>query len=987
MRKLFYWNAYPTTYRLIFWVLATFFMGLATVVATIQLVGIEAFVPWDIFTIESAYAVDYTIFSKGPFSFSIDAEKRVLTEIFNGGQIPSGIWGSKVMIMLIGLAISIYLATVTLFKRVWYLIAMAGMLLFLILMNVESVFLFGWNDTKVLVLVFVVLLSPSYYLHAFASGLSFLKRLWVMSFAVIALATLIYFFGESEHAFVSLFNYGILAPYILILFFIITVAHEILAGFIIVISGSEGIADRSKLKHFLVISVIYLANILLSYLYIAHYIDWQLVSINPFVLLMVSAVLGIWGAKARASLYVGASSLESLWPILYLVLSIISLGTLIFMMGTVNDPLISVVNDFIIYAHLAIGIAFLLYILYNFIPMIEKGLPVRNVLYNPTNLPYLTYRLLGLMILIALFAVRGFDYPVWYSLGGRYNANADVEKELGEPEIAKAYYESADAFAYHNHKANYNLALLAEKNEPKLADDYYVKAADRWPTSQAIVNRANLLNNGFDLYQSLFALQEGVEIIDDSPELYNNLAVQFEKVKILDSAAYYFEKAGSVNSHVKNNRLAFAAKHGRSLDKDSTALFRGLDRAGEANASAFGYFTNTPNLKNANHMFDMVLLNNWLLSDKVSIENGALNQARKTIDSTSNASYQDRLRYNWSLAAYKNGKFADAIEGFGGLIFSSADWSDRAKLALGKIYLELGSNEQAINLLLDGTGGKFNLELGVAYLENGNPEKAEEFWTRAASAEMGFISEIANEILAVVYSDDPALRDDRLKYLYGRYNKFFIDESAENELLATIDDKNLRIDLALELAKFYHNYQNNEGAKLMLKNIEGLALSMSDYRKYLLLHAIINNSATNVQNQLSEFDSLFEFKESEFVVEATLNHLAGLEQDSLTYYRMATDNPFFADAVLIGIDYYKADPDPFKCYGHLAKAVQLNPESPRLLREYILLSLEVGMDQFAVNGLSEYGQRFSGQSYLMLKEEYDRKVIEINKKLELELNE
>ena len=985
MSKLFYWQTWERPYQIIFWPLLVVFFALIIAILALQLIGAESILDWHVLTQESSFTVDYSIFSKGPFSFSITADKKVLSELFAGGDMPNTTIITKVLMVIIAAGVLLFLSLVTMFKRIWYLVAMAFMLIFLVLLDVGAVQLFGWSNTKVLILIFIILLTPSYYLHAFKSSTGFINRLLVLAVAMAVVGSAIYYFSETEYPFTTLLNYGILAPYILIILFIITIAHEIVALFVNLITSTEGITNSAKLRHFLIITGIYLANILVSYLYSAHYIDWQLIYINPFVLLAISAILAIWGSRARATLYVGASNLEALWPILYLIIAIVSMGTLVFFMLALNDPLLKVLGDIIIYAHLAVGISFLLYVLYNFIPLIEKGYEIRKILYNPTNLPYLTYRLMAIMIVVGLFAIRGFDYPVWYSLGGYNNAKGDMALANGYTDVAAAYYEIGDGFAYHNHKSNYSLGMILGAQEPMKAINLFGKAMDQQPTSQTALNKANLQNLQQEYYNALFTLQAGNELLSDNTHLYNNLALQFEKVKIIDSASFYFQLAGTQNKQVKNNRLAHSARYNVSLEQDSAAIFSNLDRAGRANASAFGYIEKMPVLDNANHMFDMVLLNNLLLTTSPKVTDSLLIAARVVVDSTTDQEYREQLLYSWSLVAHRLGNNAGAIEGLSSLVSNSIKWGDRAKLTLGKIYLSVGSFEQAANVFLEINNGQLTLELAISYLENGNAEEALIFWEEAANIDDEFLSTTASEILSTIYAEEPVLDTDRKRYLYGRYNRFYMDETAENELLVEIGNPGLRIELAMELAEFYHIYDNEHGASLMLKNIEGLELSKEQYRQYLILHALIHHDSENVQQQLREFDSLFVFGRDEYLLESTLNHLAGMTLDSTSYIQMGQDNPFFADAILIGVDYFETDEDPFRSYSFLANAVQNNPESPRLMKAFILKALDVGLDQFAENALFDYGQRFSGQSYLELKNEYDKKVKELSNIAESEL--
>lgn len=985
MNKLFYWQNWQQPYKLIFWILFIVLAIFTGTVLVVQLLGPEYLIEWHVLSQQSSFPVDLTIFSQGPFSFSLTGYKTIISEVFSGGDMPSTIWFQNILIVIIGLAIALYASLVTMFKRFWYLVAMGGLLGFLILFHIEAVEIFSWNDIKTLMLVFGILLPPSYYLHAFKPDSEFGLRTAVMTGVVFILIIFIYFFSDVSEPFIALLSYGILAPYLLILLFVAAVAHEIVAAFVNVITGTKGIANSTKLRHFIIITLIYLVNILLSYLKIAHYIDWELFYINPYFLLVISAILGVWGSQTRASLYSGASDKRIIWPILYMIIAVVSMATLSFFMISLNDPFIKLIGDIIIYAHLVIGVTFLLYIIYNFIPLIEKGYEVSKILYNPTNFPYFTYKLLSIIGIIALFSISGFDYPVWYSMGGYNNVKADFALKNNYTEVAEAYYTNADAFAYHNNKSNYTLGNMYLEKDVLKATEFYSKPLVRQPFPQTVVNAANLQNSQQDYYSGLFSLQKGYTKLEKNDQVLNNLAVQFERLKLIDSAAYYFDLAGSSNAQIRNNRLAFNAKHGNYLKDDSSRVIKNLDNVGKANAASMGLVKEIPTIDNANHMYDMVLLNNWLLSEYPQVLDSSIYQARQIIDSTSNNDHREHLLYSWSLAAYQAGDVNNSIQVLLNLSYNSTNWSVLAKQSLVNIYMQLGSYEQAIDVSNELNQGEITLDLAVALLENGNLEDSKMYWFLASSSDDEFLSMTAKEIISAVFSENPILDTDRKTYLYARYNRYYLDESDENIILGKINDNQLRISLALDLASFYHQQDNFLGAKQMLKNIEGLKLDMGQYKKYLLLTAIINEEDNFVQNQLSEFDSLFSFHDNDYLMEYTLNHKAGMSLDSTEYLQMATDNPFFPDAVLIGVNFFDNTEDPFRSYRLLAEAVQANPGSPKLLRAYILKALDVGLDQFAENALYEFSQRFSGQSYLLIKDAYEKKIAELNKLTELEL--
>ena len=144
MNKLIYWQSWEKPYRYIFWFLLLVFLAMAVAIISLQIIGTESLLNWHVITQESSFTVDYSIFSKGPFSFSISADKKVLSELFTGGEMPNTTLVTEVLFVLIASGILLYLSVVTMFKRLWYLVAMGAMLLFLVLLDVGIVQLFGW---------------------------------------------------------------------------------------------------------------------------------------------------------------------------------------------------------------------------------------------------------------------------------------------------------------------------------------------------------------------------------------------------------------------------------------------------------------------------------------------------------------------------------------------------------------------------------------------------------------------------------------------------------------------------------------------------------------------------------------------------------------------------------------------------------------------------------------------------------------------------
>ena len=146
--------------------------------------------------------------------------------------------------------------------------------------------------------------------------------------------------------------------------------------------SNSGVKNRNHIPSFLVISSIYLLNVLLIFLEKSQYIDWNIISINPVVLFGISVLLGIWGFRdySEQSNFFDFRTIGS-W--LYLGLAIITTATIGYTYATANDPLIEAFEDFISYAHVSMGLCFFFYVLINFTQPLKKGLEVHKVIYKP----------------------------------------------------------------------------------------------------------------------------------------------------------------------------------------------------------------------------------------------------------------------------------------------------------------------------------------------------------------------------------------------------------------------------------------------------------------------------------------------------------------------------------------------------------------------------------------------------------------------------
>jgi TPR repeat protein len=947
--------------------------------------GMDGLINWSVLSSQSAYTDVIDIVGIGPFSFELMAPRFQIVEFYTGGPMPESGLASGLGMTVVAIAATVYLTAVSYFKRFWYLLGVAAMMGFMLFLHPETAQLFGLTSKPLLILFFLVLFIPSYYIHAFYQNENIAARLFITTGSVLVLAVLVKLFATIDHPFSAIFNYGLLAPLFITLVFSVIVSHEIIRVFLKVTTSGLGTSGRNRLRHFLILTLLYWVNILITYLQATHVIDWNIIYLDPYVLISISALLGFWGLHKRAVLYDNVTGLNPVWLLTYLSLGIVSFTFMAYLMLGVNDPLLKVVGDFIIYSHLAIGMAFLLYVVYNFMPVIEQGYDVEKVLYKPTNLPYLTYRLVGILGIVALIAMRGLDYPVWYSLGGYYNAIADHHKSYDDPGLARVYYTKAADFAHNNHKANYNLGLLTLEDNVVEAKEHYTRALRVNPSGQAYVNLANVQEFSKEYFKSLFTLQEGIQALPNNRHVANNLAVQFERAGMHDSAFYYLDRAGNLPTAL-SNRIAMSAKYGKSLGADSALMMSKLLIGGKANATNLGVFEfNLSSLK-GDYMFDKVSLNNWLLSGHPAVLDSTLYQAAAIVDSTLTPIYKQELSYALSIAAYRSGAVNEGITRLQSLIAASVEPLTGYNETLGLFYMSVGAYESAIDPLRNAEANGSEtaaFKLAVALSELGNKEEAVRYWEKLTHHKDDAISETAQQMKVLL--QDPGFEyedDDYAKYLFMRYNRQPVDEIGLLKVAKAIMNDELKGKACLDMANYYLNNDNEHAANLFLALVpDGLTEEINRERQIVLMR--VKALAGEPIDQLyNDFIASYSFPMNDYLRAMYFQSVSGAKLDSTAYLILGTKNAFYVDGILAAADYFKDHSDAFKSYNIIVDALYFNQSSPRLLQAYVITAARLGFDDYAEDALLQYSQKFPGPGFNRLVKEYEavreqyRKLIE-----------
>ncbi|MFT4033300.1 MAG: hypothetical protein QM669_12835, partial [Siphonobacter sp.] len=338
----------------------------------------------------------------------------------------------------------------------------------------------------------------------------------------------------------DILTYAYPAGMVLVVLFAFWVSFEIMIGIVWLATNQSG---RNHLPHFAFLSVFYLLNLVLAQLHNMRLINWNLLYLSPFVVFAISTLLGFWGMKKREDqeavswLYVPQGAL------LYLGLSILCISMLAYVNSSANDSAIEALEDGINYVHITGGILFFFYVFFNFGTLMRDGKPVYRILFKPPYFGRFHIRGLAAILTFVLLYFNGY-FPFYQAISGYYNAQGDLATARQDYRMAETLYQQGVSFEFQNHKSNYGLASLAWIQGDFLsAAKFFRQSLAKQPSPYAYAGLSRSLQNEDLVFESFFAIREGLQHFPENGELMSNMAYLQAKANGSDSALYYYEKA------------------------------------------------------------------------------------------------------------------------------------------------------------------------------------------------------------------------------------------------------------------------------------------------------------------------------------------------------------------------------------------------------------------------------------------------------------
>jgi hypothetical protein len=539
MYRLFFWQNWSKTEKLICFCILTILLFSIVLLGLYSYRGLDNVIHWDILSELDEIPTLTNSFSDGQLKYAVNGNAYLVKERFWASMMQINTTATYIFLGLLIIGLNLLLTAFSALPRYWFLGGMLALAGVFVTFRLETVFNLT-NQTGFLV-AFAGFAGLAFYFNNFATKVGFVKRLAAFLLLTVVAYGIIWYFSKISHPFLAVASYGLLSAIAITILFVLLISHEIVAALVRIVSNST-IKGKSSLGQFIIISSIYLLNILLIFLEQNKYIDWNVLAISPIVLYLISMILGIWGFR-NFSEESDNFNFRTVGVWLYLGLAIIATATISLVFATGNDPLTDAIQSLIIVAHLIMGFAFFLYVILNFIQAIQKGLPVYRILYRPQFLELSLFRLGALVVIVTVFSLKNF-YIYYEANAGYYNTIADFYKSSGDLATAEAYYKEAIHNDVRNHKSNYALATLAmELNDKENTGLFLKNALEKNPSPYAYTGLSKVLQEKEMFFDALFAMQDGVRKFPDNQQLLTNLAWLYEKTKVTDSTLHYLKLA------------------------------------------------------------------------------------------------------------------------------------------------------------------------------------------------------------------------------------------------------------------------------------------------------------------------------------------------------------------------------------------------------------------------------------------------------------
>ncbi len=968
--------------------------------------GHDYLISWQNYDQFEDLTLEIDSFTSGDFTIPIEADAKIVFSFLTGSAPQISIYVVCGFFIISNLALVLALTSFTFLNNWLYYVGSLVVLLAFVFQQPDILFYNQWYSKFILVAPIVLLGGTSYYFFAISYKTSFTKRFLGISAITIIYFLGIFLFSQIEFTVLHLANYGSLAFMVISIGFIFLVSFEIVYLFLSLITNSKGARTKTGTLQFVLIYVLYTANLLLQYLKNRGVIHFDLVFISPFIILLVSSIAGIWGFKERSEMFKITLPFNPLGGMIYISWAILTAASIAYCFYSGNDPLIEVFEDTILFTHIGFGFGFFLYVGWNYSEWINTQAQVNKMIYSYRWVSFLTVYAIGLLAVLSLFFYSNmFIYRQFQA--GYHNYLGDIYYNSNDLQLAERYYQNAESWEFQNHKTNFSLATIYQKqNRLSEALNHYRKANLKQPSAYAYANLATMKYLQGKEIEAILDLKDGLNEFPKSGALSINLGLVYERIHFPDSSFHYFSLAqndAKFSSFAHSNQKALLAKYGiDTKDKEEilTLKTKAKQRIINELAHALVMKKNVEKTSLGDLLTDTILtekdfalVNNFMLHSKSNTHDSlSLIQLNKWIASDSNIIYKTDLLYIKAIADYYRNQPFEAAKAVDLLQLSHESEAGKYLNTLGLWALEQKNGRFAAQIFQHAAAKGFPsaiLNKAIALADAGQFEEMVGTLQNVKTDSDTSNSKVLLKLISLTKPlkfNNLLISDDETKASFLYYKGRNLSNSKRQNLFFSITDKKLRLKAGLAIFDIYaaqkdificgeilseltkETYSESQLSQLNLKLLHYLVMKneVVELEKAIQSHKLIGKDLI----YLPYFEAVAaEMKDEKLLAEAK--------------YSLAVRNCAFNEPVLLqAADFFSTKQVNHKlAFNILLDGVAMNPYSIKLWKAYCLESVAFGIPSFGESGLESLKPLISNKEFEAFKKTFDNAREQFTKEL------